>query len=98
MSTLMASPTFSFDESKFIYKFARDYYTEIDFDLDSSFREYFQNFIESNSEDYNLYVFHRLHIKFKIRPDQVGITIREYLYEKLYEIISKGMNALIGEI
>jgi hypothetical protein len=94
----MASPTFSFDESKFNYKFARDYYTEIDFDLDSSFREYFQNFIESNSEDYNLYVFHRLHIKFKIRPDQVGIIIREYLYEKLYEIISKGMNALIGEI
>jgi hypothetical protein len=94
----MASPIFSFDENKFIYKFARDYYTEIDFDLDSSFREYFQNFIESNSEDYNLYVFHRLHIKFKIRPDQVGIIIREYLYEKLYEIISKGMNALIGEI
>lgn len=93
MSTHMTSPTFSFDESKFIYKFARDYHTETNFDLDASFREYFQNFIESNSEDYNMYVFHRLHIKFKIRPDQVGITIREYLYEKLYEIIAKGMNA-----
>jgi hypothetical protein len=92
-TTLMASPTFSFDESKFIYKFARDYHTEIDFDLDSSFHEYFQNFIESNSDDYNMYVFHRLRIKFKIRPDQVDITIREYLYEKLYEIIAKGMEA-----
>ena len=92
MSTLMASHTFSFDESKFIYKFACDYYTETDFDLDASFREYFQNFIASNSDDYNLYVFHRLHIKFKIRPDQTNITIREYLYEKLYEIIAKGMN------
>jgi len=92
MSTLIETPTFSFDESKFIYKFARDYYTETDFDLDASFREYFQNFIESNSDDYNMYVFHRLRIKFKIRPDQTNITIREYLYEKLYEIISKGMN------
>ena len=93
MSTQIATPTFSFDESKFIYKFARDYHTEIDFDLDSSFREYFQNFIESNSDDYNMYVFHRLRIKFKIHPDQVDITIREYLYEKLYEIIAKGMEA-----
>ena len=37
MSVVMASPTFSFDESKFIYKFVCDYYTENDFDLDSSF-------------------------------------------------------------
>ena len=92
MSLVMISPTFSFDESKFIYKFARDYHNDTDFNLDASFREYFQNFIESNSDDYNLYVFRRLHIKFKIRPDQVNITIREYLYEKLYEIIAKGMN------
>jgi hypothetical protein len=92
MSTQIATPTFSFDESKFIYKFVRDYHTETDFDLDSSFREYFQNFIESNSDDYNMYVYHRLRIKFKIRPDQVDITVRDYLYEKLYEIISKGMN------
>lgn len=92
MSTLMTSPTFSFDESKFIHKFACDYHTETNFDLDESFREYFQNFIDSNSDDYNMYIFHRLRIKFKIRRDQKNISIREYLYEKLYEIIKKGMN------
>jgi hypothetical protein len=93
MSLVMISPTFSFDESKFIYKFARDYHNDTDFNLDASFREYFQNFIESNSDDYNLYVFHRLRIKFKVRQDQRNMTIQDYLYEKLYEIIKKGMNA-----
>ena len=92
MSLLMQSPSFSFDESKFIYKFSCDYYTESDFDLDESFKEYFQNFIESNSIDYNMYIFHRMRIKFRVRPDHANITIRDYLYEKLYEIIKKGMN------
>ena len=89
----MSSPTFSFDESKFIYKFERDYYTEVDFDLDASFREYFQNFINSNSTDYNMYVFHSLLLKFKISEDNLDITIRDCLYKNLYQIIKTGMNA-----
>ena len=88
----MTSPTFSFDESKFIYKFARDYYNDIDFDFDASFREYFQNFIDSNSYDYNMYIFCRLRIKFKVRQDQQNISIHDYMYEKLYDIIKNGMN------
>lgn len=93
MSVVMTSPTFSFDENKFIYKFACDYYTETEFDLDSSFNEYFQNFINSNSYEYNMYVFNRLRIKFKVRQEQANITIRDYMYDKLYHIIKKGMNA-----
>ena len=93
MSGVMTSTTFSFDESKFIYKFACDYYTETDFDLDTSFNEYFQNFINSNSYEYNMYVFNRLRIKFKVRLEQTNITIRDYMYDKLYHIIKKGMNA-----
>lgn len=92
MSEVMTSPTFSFDESKFIYKFVCDYYTETDFDLDSSFKEYFQNFIDSNSNDYNMYIFHRLRIKFKISSQQRNMTIRDYLYENLYKIIKTAMN------
>ena len=92
MSIVMSSPTFSFDESKFIYKFERDYYTEVDFDLDASFREYFQNFIDSNSTDYNMYVFHSLLLKFKISEDNLDITIRDCLYKNLHQIIKTGMN------
>jgi hypothetical protein len=92
MSEVMTSPTFSFDESKFIYKFVCDYYTETDFDLDSSFKEYFQNFIDSNSNDYNMYIFHRLRIKFKISSQQRNMTIRDYLYENLYKIIKTAIN------
>ena len=92
MSEVMTSPTFSFDESKFIYKFVCDYYTETDFDLDSSFKEYFQNFIDSNSNDYNMYIFHQLCIKFKISSQQRNMTIRDYLYENLYKIIKTAMN------
>ena len=87
----MSSTTFSFDESKFIYKFVCDYYKETDFDLDSSFNEYFQNFIDSNSNDYNMYVFQLLRIKFKIDKNNTNITIREYLYENLYKIIKMGI-------
>ena len=89
----MTSPTFSFDESKFIYKFVRDYYTEVDFDLEASVREYFQNFIDSNSTDYNMYVFHSLLLKFKISEENPDITIRDYLYKNLHQIIKTGMNA-----
>ena len=88
----MSSPSFSFDESKFIYKFERDYYTEVDFDLDASFREYFQNFIDSNSTDYNMYVFHSLLLKFKMSEDNLDITIRDCLYKNLLQIIKTGMN------
>ena len=92
MALIMTSPTFSFDESKFICKFASDYYTE-NCDLDVCFREYFQNFIDSNSYEYNLYVYNRLRIKFRARQDLVQISIRDYLYNKLHEIIKKGINA-----
>jgi hypothetical protein len=93
MSLVMISPTFSFNESKFIYKFARDYHNDTDFDLDASFREYFQNFIDSNSYDYNMYIFRRLRIKFRVRQDQQNMTVIDYMYEKLYDIIKKGINA-----
>ena len=91
MSVVMASPTFSFDESKFIYKFVCDYYTENDFDLDSSFKEYFQNFVDSNSNEYNMYIYHRLRIKFKVNENQTNLSVRDYLYEILYKIIKTGM-------
>jgi hypothetical protein len=91
MSVVMASPTFSFDESKFIYKFVCDYYTENDFDLDSSFKEYFQNFFDSNSDEYNMYIYHRLRIKFKVNENQTNLSVRDYLYEILYKIIKTGM-------
>lgn len=92
MAKIMASPTFSFDESKFIYKFVCDYYTETDFDLDTSFKEYFQNFIDSNSEDYNMYIYHRLRIKFKVDENQANISVRDYLYQSLYKVINTAMN------
>lgn len=92
MAKIMASPTFSFDESKFIYKFVCDYYTENDFDLDTSFKEYFQNFIDSNSEDYNMYIYHRLRIKFKVDENQANISVRDYLYQSLYKVIKMAMN------
>ena len=91
MSVVMASPTFSFDESKFIYKFVCDYYTENDFDLDSSFKEYFQNFVDSNSNEYNMYIYHRLRIKFKVNENQKKLSVRDYLYEILYKIIKTGI-------
>ena len=91
MSVVMASPTFSFDESKFIYKFVCDYYTENDFDLDSSFKEYFQNFVDSNSNEYNMYIYHRLRIKFKVNENQTNLSVRDYLYEILYKIIKTGI-------
>ena len=91
MSVVMASPTFSFDESKFIYKFVCDYYTENDFDLDSSFKEYFQNFVDSNSNEYNMYIYHRLRIKFKVNENQKNLSVRDYLCDILYKIIKTGM-------
>ena len=91
MSLTMTSTTFSFDESKFIYKFVCDYYTETDFDLKASFDEYFKNFVDSNSIEYNKYIFHRLRIKFKVKLEESNMTIRQFLHEKLFEIIKTAM-------
>jgi hypothetical protein len=93
MSTVMTSPIYTFDESEFISRFIRDYYTETNFDLDASFREYFQNFVQSNSSDYNSHVFIELFI-----ADNTGRkrhkAIKDFdnfLYLKLYDIIKTAM-------
>ena len=93
MSAVMTSPIYTFDESEFISRFIRDYYTETNFDLDASFKEYFQNFVQSNSNDYNSHVFIELFI-----ADNIG-RIRHkpikdfdnFLYLKLYQIIKTAM-------
>ena len=93
MSVVMTSPIYTFDESEFISRFIRDYYTETNFDLDASFREYFQNFVQSNSSDYNSHVFIELFI-----ADNTGRkrhkAIKDFdnfLYLKLYDIIKTAM-------
>ena len=93
MSAVMTSPIYKFDESEFVARFIRDYYTETDFDLDSSFKEYFQNFVQSNSSDYNSHVFIELFIL-----DNTGRTRHKaikdfdnFLYLKLYQIIKTAM-------
>lgn len=70
-------PSFSFDVNKFIYKFKCDYYIENEFD--KSFNEYFVNFIETNSEDYNNFIYYQFN------------NDKKLLYEKLYDIV---INAL----
>jgi hypothetical protein len=84
---MCSPPKFSFDENKFIYKFVCDYTNDSDFDLEPSFKEYFKNFVSSNSFNYNMHVYHYLRYKFKIRKEDASITIRNYLYERLYQII-----------
>lgn len=84
---MFTHPKYSFDENKFIYKFVCDYSNDSNFDLETSFNEYFKNFVSSNSFDYNIYIFHYLRYKFKVRKEDSSITIRNYLYERLYEII-----------
>ena len=86
----MASTTYTFDENKFISEFVRNYYNDYDFDLTLSFNEYYQNFIMNNSHEFNL----RLILKFyitEVNPDD-DISLGEYLYIKLYDIIQKAMN------
>jgi hypothetical protein len=38
-----------------------------------------------------MYIFHHLLSKFKVSKDKITMTIRNYLYEKLYEIIKDAM-------
>ena len=88
----MASTTFKFDESEFIARFIRDYYTETDFDLKSSFDEYFMNFVQSNSAEYNSHVFIDLYIAEKINGrKRRKLNFDNFLYEKLYCIIIEAM-------
>ena len=88
----MASPiTYKFDESEFIARFIRDYYTETDFDLKSSFDEYFLNFVQSNSADYNSHVFIELFISEHTSRKRIKLDIDNFLYEKLYSIIKKAI-------
>ena len=93
MSVVMTSPIYKFDESEFISRFIRDYYTETDFDLNASFKEYFQNFILSNSSDYNSHIFIELYIADntnRIRNKPIK-DFDNFLYLKLYDIIKTAM-------
>ena len=87
----MTSTTYTFDEGKFISRFISDYYTETDFDLKNSFNEYYQNFISSNSADYNATIFIRCYLKERLLNRSIQIDYDTFLYEKLFDIIKKGM-------
>ena len=87
----MASPIYKFDESEFIARFVRDYYTETDFNLESSFNEYFINFTQSNSADYNSHVFIELFIAEHTSRKRRKLNFDNFLYEKLFSIIKKAM-------
>jgi hypothetical protein len=89
--TSMTSRIYQFDESEFIRRFISDYYTETDFDLESSFKEYFINFVRSNSVDYNSYVFIELYlVEYKNRKHE-NFNFDNFLYEKLFSIIKVAM-------
>jgi hypothetical protein len=89
--TSMTSRIYKFDESEFIRRFISDYYTETDFDLESSFKEYFRNFVQSNSADYNSYVFVELYVV-EYKNGKIGdFSFDYFLYEKLYSIIKVAM-------
>lgn len=90
----MISPSFSFNESKFIHKFSCDYLNENmddNIDLKSLFDEYFSNFIDSNSNEYNTYVYHRLRIKYKVAKKHQGMSLHDYLYDILYGVIKTAL-------
>lgn len=89
--TRMRTANYHFDENKFIRRFMSDYYNEIDFDLESSFNEYFTNFIQSNSADYNNYLFIELFIAEHTSRKKTKIDIDNFLYKKLYSIIKNAM-------
>ncbi len=82
----MTSTTYIFDLQQFKEQFVRDYYVEKNFDLNSAFSEYFQNFIQNNSDEYNT----RLIIKFydmEQTHKPFERSIHDFLYKKLYDII-----------
>ncbi len=87
----MTSPNYKFDESEFVRRFISDYYTETDFDLESSFNEYFMNFTQSNSADYNSHVFIELFIAEHTSRKKGNFSFDNFLYEKLYSIIKNAM-------
>jgi len=90
-TTIMASPYFSFDESKFIHKFICDYYSECEFDFDKSFNEYFQNFIDSNSSEYNEYIYRKFYIKEKLKNRDLVIDNNTFLHDTLCRIVKTAM-------
>ena len=89
----MSSTTYKFDESEFIARFIRDYYTETDFDLKNSFNEYYLNFVQSNSADYNSHVFIELFISEHTSHKRRKMDFDNFLYQKLFSIIEKAMKA-----
>jgi hypothetical protein len=89
----MSSTTYKFDESEFIARFIRDYYTETDFDLKNSFNEYYLNFVQSNSADYNSHVFIELFISEHTSRKRRKMDFDNFLYQKLFSIIEKAMKA-----
>jgi len=89
----MSSTTYKFDESEFIARFIRDYYTETDFDLKNSFNEYYLNFVQSNSADYNSHVFIELFISEHTSRKRRKMDFDNFLYQKLFSIIDKAMKA-----
>jgi hypothetical protein len=89
----MASPSYKFDESEFITRFMRDYYTETDFNLKSSFDEYFLNFTQANSPDYNSHVFIELFIAEHASRKKRKLSFDNFLYEKLFSIIKEAVKA-----
>ena len=89
----MSSITYKFDESEFIARFIRDYYTETDFDLKNSFNEYYLNFVQSNSADYNIHVFIELFISEHTSRKRRKMDFDNFLYQKLFSIIEKAMKA-----
>ncbi len=88
---IRTSPIYKFDESEFIRRFISDYYTETDFDLNSSFSEYYMNFIQSNSADYNSYIFIELYIHEYVNHRNRNLSFDNFLYEKLYLIIKDAL-------
>ena len=88
---LMAAENYEFDESEFIRRFISDYYTETEFDLENSFKEYFINFTQSNSADYNSCLYIELFIAEHTSRKKIKISIDDFLYDKLYSIIKNAM-------
>ena len=75
----------------FIQAMTSTYYTETDFDLKNSFNEYYQNFISSNSADYNATIFIRCYLKERLNNRSNQIDYDTFVYKKLFDIIKKGM-------
>ncbi len=87
----MTTANYQFDESEFIRRFISDYYTETEFNLENSFDEYFMNFVQSNSADYNSHVFIELFIAEHTSRKKTNISFDNFLYEKLYSIIKTAL-------